>query len=126
MSQDASRTVSKATPVGQLVAERPARACILEAHGIDYCCGGKATLEEACRKKGIRVEEVLEKLIAADQKEAPDEVDWTTAKLKNLVEHIVAGYHEPMSATLELTGVVLFTLNMIGTFRERPLLGAAK
>jgi uncharacterized protein involved in response to NO len=30
----------------------------------------------------------------------------------------------PMSATLELTGVVLFTLNMIGTFRERPLLEA--
>ncbi len=32
----------------------------------------------------------------------------------------------PMSATLELTGVVLFTLNMIGTFRERPLLEVAK
>jgi hypothetical protein len=32
----------------------------------------------------------------------------------------------PMSATLELSGVVLFTFNMIGTFRERPLLEAVK
>lgn len=32
----------------------------------------------------------------------------------------------PMSATLELSGVVLFTLNIIGTFRERPLLESVK
>jgi regulator of cell morphogenesis and NO signaling len=91
---------SKTTPVGQLVAQRPARACILEAHGIDYCCGGKATLEEACRKKGIRPEDVLEKLIAADQKEAPNEFDWTTAKLKELVDHIVTEYHQPLRQEL--------------------------
>lgn len=101
VSKDASRTVSKTTQVGQLVADRPARACILEAHGIDYCCGGKATLEEACRKKGIRVEDVLEKLFAADQKEVPNELDWTTAKLKDLIDHIVTGYHKPLRQELE-------------------------
>lgn len=30
----------------------------------------------------------------------------------------------PLSATLELTGVVVFTINMIGTFRETPLLAS--
>lgn len=30
----------------------------------------------------------------------------------------------PLSATLELTGVVFFTINMLGTFREPPLLAA--
>ena len=29
----------------------------------------------------------------------------------------------PVSATLELTGVVIFSINMIGTFRQPPLLG---
>jgi hypothetical protein len=32
----------------------------------------------------------------------------------------------PVSATLELTGVVLFTINMIGTLRQPPLLAVAK
>ena len=32
----------------------------------------------------------------------------------------------PFSATLELTRVVVFAINMLGTFREPPLLPAAK
>ncbi|CAN5637499.1 hypothetical protein BH10CYA1_BH10CYA1_13300 [soil metagenome] len=32
----------------------------------------------------------------------------------------------PISATLELTGVIVFTINMIGTFLERPLLEPVK
>jgi len=32
----------------------------------------------------------------------------------------------PISATLELTGVIVFTINMIGTFLERPLLAPVK
>lgn len=92
--------VSRATPVGQLVADRPARACILEAHGIDYCCGGKTTLEDACQKKGIRVEDVLEKLLAVDRKEEPNAIDWTTAKLADLVDHIVTDYHQPLRQEL--------------------------
>lgn len=62
-------TPSKTTPVGQLVAQRRSRTCVLEQYGIDYCCGGKATLEDACREKGLKVEEVLKKIIAADGKD---------------------------------------------------------
>ncbi|MDZ4833319.1 MAG: NnrS family protein [Candidatus Melainabacteria bacterium] len=32
----------------------------------------------------------------------------------------------PISATLELTGVVVFTINMVGTFLEKPMLAPAK
>ncbi|MBZ0188968.1 MAG: iron-sulfur cluster repair di-iron protein [Candidatus Obscuribacterales bacterium] len=92
--------VSRATPVGQLVADRPALACILEAHAIDYCCGGKITLEQACQKKGIRVEDVLEQLLAVDQKEKPSAIDWTTAKLEDLIDHIVTDYHQPLRQEL--------------------------
>jgi regulator of cell morphogenesis and NO signaling len=87
--------------VGQLVAQRPLRACILEQYEIDYCCGGKATLEDACRKKGLNVEEILVKLRAADQKVVqPDGPDWTTASLKNLIDHIILTYHQPLRQEL--------------------------
>ncbi len=96
----AFKAAEKTTAVGQLVADSPARACVLEAYAIDYCCGGKLSLEEACLKKGVPVDEVLEKLGIADQKAGPDKKDWTVAKLKDLIEHIVSAYHQPLRQEL--------------------------
>ncbi len=91
----------KSTSVGQLVAESPLRACVLEQYGIDYCCGGKITLEEACNKKGLPVEEVMEKLLVADRKvEQLNNPDWTRASLKDLIGHIVTTYHQPLQQEL--------------------------
>lgn len=92
---------SRIALVGELVAQRQSRAGVLEQYGIDYCCGGKSTLEEACQKKGLNVEEVLEKLIASDQKGTrSDERDWTTTSLKVLVDHIITTYHLPLRQEL--------------------------
>ncbi len=93
----AENTVDKTQPVGKLLTQHPLWACVLEQYGIDYCCGGKTTLEEACRKKGLQVEEILEKLIAAEkQGSQSNEPDWTKVSLRELTEHIVKSYHEPL------------------------------
>lgn len=91
----------KKSSVGELVAQRPSLACVLEQYGIDYCCGGKASLQDACRARGLNVEEVLEKLLAAETKGLPpDSPDWTTVSLKELVDHIISTYHEPLRQQL--------------------------
>lgn len=91
----------KKTSVGELVAQLPSLACELEQYGIDYCCGGKVSLEDACRIKGLNVEEVLEKLLATESKQLPsDSPDWTTVSLKDLVDHIISAYHEPLRQQL--------------------------
>ena len=46
-------TLDAETMVGSLVADRPARARVFEPFGIDYCCGGKRTLGQACERAGI-------------------------------------------------------------------------
>jgi regulator of cell morphogenesis and NO signaling len=98
---DAPGTISKIAPIGELVAQHPLRACVLEQYGLDYCCGGKATLEEACRKKGLDLEEVLEKLSAVDcEEEQPGVPDWNTVDLKSLIDHIVSAYHQPLRQEL--------------------------
>ena len=48
--------------VGALVAERPGRARVFERFGIDYCCGGKLPLREACDKRGVDAAAVLSAL----------------------------------------------------------------
>lgn len=88
-------TVNAMTPVGQFVVERPARSRVFEQFGLDYCCGGKLPLAEACRRKGLDVEPVLAALAVADAdaETAPGGVDPAALSLTDLCDHIVETHH---------------------------------
>jgi regulator of cell morphogenesis and NO signaling len=82
------------TPVGQLVADRPARARVFERLGIDYCCGGKMPLDQACRDKGLDVAGVVRELELPGADDAGhDAFDASRATMSELVDHIVASHH---------------------------------
>lgn len=86
--------IDSQTSLGQLVAERPGRARVLEEFGLDYCCGGKDTLGAACESRGISVETVAASLKAADSAPAQeDTTDWTAASMTALCDHIEATHH---------------------------------
>jgi regulator of cell morphogenesis and NO signaling len=53
-----------ACTVGELVAARPGRSRIFQSHGIDFCCQGARTLREACERKGVALDTVVEQLEA--------------------------------------------------------------
>jgi regulator of cell morphogenesis and NO signaling len=63
--------------VGQLVAERPGRAGVVEELGIDYCCGGKLPLAETCARRGLDPAEVRRRFDQADAVAPPPGTDWT-------------------------------------------------
>ena len=80
--------------VGQLVTERPGRARVFEAFGIDYCCGGKKPLKQAIEEKGLSQNTVLGILDALDEQgPAAHERDWSTAGLSDLADHIEQTHH---------------------------------
>lgn len=54
------------TKVGEIVAANPGTATVFRKLNIDYCCGGKVPLAEACREAGADPEEVLEELMEAN------------------------------------------------------------
>jgi regulator of cell morphogenesis and NO signaling len=84
------------SPVGDLAAQRPAALPILERLGVDYCCGGKQTLEKACRQANIDPRDVLAELDQAQasaEASAAEAVDWTTAPLAALCDHIERTHH---------------------------------
>jgi regulator of cell morphogenesis and NO signaling len=80
--------------VGELVADRPGRSRVFESLGIDYCCGGKLSLAEACARRGLQPDAVRRRLDQADTEDVPDETDWRTARLGALCGHIVATHHD--------------------------------
>lgn len=80
-------------PVGQLVAEKPARSRVFERWGIDYCCGGKKNLGEVCAKKGLDANAVVQDIESADAAPQPAGTDWTQATLTALCDHIEGVHH---------------------------------
>ncbi len=50
------------TPVRDILAKHPQLSSALAAHGLDSCCGGEHPLADACRAKGIPLEDVLRDL----------------------------------------------------------------
>ena len=86
--------------VAQLVSENPLRATIFEEYQIDFCCGGKNTLEEVCRKKGLPLEQIIDRLARVGSSEG-NETDWEKASLQSLTSHIFKAYHEPLREQLQ-------------------------
>ncbi len=81
------------TTVGDLVARRPSRSRVFEKLGIDYCCGGKKSLSEACADKGLDANTVLTTLLATEEDDTSTDQDWTSASLGDLSRHIEQTHH---------------------------------
>lgn len=58
--------VSKEKTVADYVTENIKTAHVFKKYGIDFCCGGNITLEKACVKKNINIEELEEELSQVD------------------------------------------------------------
>ena len=75
----------------------------LENHGLDYCCGGKQSFDEACLEKGLDPDSVLKEIEGAEASGAQVK-DWQTAPLGELVRHIVTTHHEYLKLELPALG----------------------
>jgi regulator of cell morphogenesis and NO signaling len=89
MNIDTQRTVA------DIALEKPQAAAVFEKLGIDYCCGGRKPLAEACEQAGVELNHVrnlLEEAFSTDQPNAQGE-NWSEQSLANLINHIVRKHH---------------------------------
>lgn len=89
--------------LGAIVAARPQTAALFEELGLDYCCGGGQTLEQACEGRDLDPVTVR-KMLAASEVEAnapKAEHDLRGLAVNELVDHIVEGHHRPLRSQLE-------------------------
>ena len=59
-------SVTTEKTVRELALENPAATRVFEKLGIDYCCGGNKSLEQACRAANLPLDKVLDSLESAD------------------------------------------------------------
>lgn len=93
--------ISTETTVGEIVRAVPARSRLFENLGIDYCCGGKKPLAEACQAKGLDPATVVAMLAALDAGASDGAVGNPDAlSLTALCDHIEQVHHEYLRAEL--------------------------
>jgi regulator of cell morphogenesis and NO signaling len=79
--------------VREIALENPSSIRVFEAFGIDYCCGGRKPLAEACAAKNLSLDTVIAALETGNAAPAAREQDWTTMSLGALAAHIVDTHH---------------------------------
>ena len=87
-------TFSTQTKVNEIALSNPGARHILEDAGIDYCCGGGKSLQEACLRANVPAAEILRKLRLNSEQVAPGETPWATAPLAELTKHIRERHHQ--------------------------------
>jgi len=86
-------TITEKT-VSEIATENPHSVRVFETLGIDYCCGGKRTLSDACAGLNVPMERVLELLATVGQEAGDAEsIGWNKAALSDLIAHIVTKHH---------------------------------
>lgn len=79
--------------IGQIVAKDYRTAQVFKKFGIDFCCGGKITLTELSRKKGIDPGPVRKALSEVDRSSADPSIDFDHWELPFLKDYIVNTHH---------------------------------
>lgn len=92
--------ITKEARIGELAKEYPLGTRVLHRHGIDFCCRGGESLQEACARLRLDPIVVLEEFRKELREWEVDSPRWDEAPLEKLVKHIVTTYHRTLREEL--------------------------
>lgn len=78
--------------LGEIAAKDMRKAEVFKKMGIDFCCGGKKTLQEACTEKGLDILRVQQELAQAELYNSKQH-DFYSWKLSFLIDYIITIHH---------------------------------
>lgn len=88
--------------IGEMVVQNYRKAEVFRKFGLDYCCGGKKSLEEVCLKKGLDPEVVQRELDEVDQQSNVTRQNFDNWDLDALASHIVSKHHRYVADALPM------------------------
>lgn len=79
--------------VGSIVANDFRTASVFEKHGVDFCCGGKISLAEICREKGLDPATLLQEIAGVKDTPVERSINYSAWALPFLADYIVNTHH---------------------------------
>ncbi|TXE13368.1 iron-sulfur cluster repair di-iron protein [Algoriphagus aquimarinus] len=79
--------------IGELVAQDYRFATVFQQNKIDFCCQGNRTIEEACAKKSVNIDQLIKELKAASKSDEASSTDFNSWPLDLLATYIEKKHH---------------------------------
>ncbi|MCK9402103.1 MAG: iron-sulfur cluster repair di-iron protein [Chitinophagaceae bacterium] len=86
--------------LGQIAAKDLRKAQVFKKYGLDFCCGGKKTVKEACAEKGLDVTKVEQELQQTNQLPSSRSLPYSDWSLNFLADYIVNTHHSYVTKNL--------------------------
>lgn len=87
------RGLGESETVGQITAKDLRKAEVFRKYGIDFSCGGKKTVREACKEKGIDATKVEQELQQPIQSITKNQTNYNEWSLDFLTDYIINIHH---------------------------------
>lgn len=86
--------------LGALAAKDLRKAQVFKKYGLDFCCGGKKTVKEACAEKGLDVTRIEKELQETERQPAAHQLPYNEWNLDFLADYIVNTHHHYVKKNL--------------------------
>ncbi len=86
--------------LGQIAATDLRKVEVFKKYGLDFCCGGKQTVKEACEKKGLDLQKIEAELMMAGSNPVTRPLPYNEWTPEFLCDFIVNTHHRYVSKTL--------------------------
>ncbi|MEX1377303.1 MAG: iron-sulfur cluster repair di-iron protein [Eubacteriales bacterium] len=97
--------------LGEIVSLYPNTASVMNKYKIDYCCGGKNTLENALSENSLNCEKVVSELEKEAEEIKLDNItNWNNESLSKIVDYILDKHHTFMKKALEEINILMFKI----------------
>lgn len=116
----------EADTVGDLVAADFRAAAVFERLGIDFCCGGRSSLAEACRTAGVSIDVLFRNLEAIPPLSSPAGDDPRQWPATRLIEHILTRHHAYVREALPRISAFLSRLIDVHGVRHPEIVGVGR
>lgn len=87
--------------IGEIVAENFNAAGVFRHFGMDFCCGGGITIEKACEKKNVDLDELINELQKLDHTEISANQNYRAWEPVYLIDHIIDTHHRYVNSKLD-------------------------
>ncbi|MEO5905739.1 MAG: DUF542 domain-containing protein [Saprospiraceae bacterium] len=97
--------------IGTIVANDYRTAAIFKAKGIDFCCRGHRTLQDAILEKGLRAEDIVNELSQIDSDVIEYQTDYEYWPLDQIIDEIKKKHHQYIRVQIPVITAYLEQIN---------------
>jgi len=101
MKQTGTSPIKRSTTITDIVNADYRTADIFRNHGIEFCCGGRRPLEQACEEKSIDPDMIQQELeLATRRVYLPNDLNYKDWSIEFLTDYIINIHHEYLRKSL--------------------------